>query len=300
MLFGNQFKWLRFFILFTFNKTILLSLFPVSTVLAEFDAFLQDIANFCGPEKDRIECFVLTELLPHVEQHAIKTRSSSIDTLEMLARLGSPSLKSPRVAKSAFKLLNKLIFMDIAKDVTNAHIVSTEKHLRKSFVDGSFREELVYDQRRRLEAYCNVLTALLIGRALKNIAYPYKETDHEEMITCKTEIEKLLKSWPCPKKDRKRSSSEVILELLERLMSKNRMLKPISKLLNMCNEMLGEFTDDDVDSFLREVDRMESGDVDLLIAIKMLHAKVKVLGSVVRNLDKAYPLHRICIEFIHR
>ncbi|KAK3704458.1 hypothetical protein QZH41_003424 [Actinostola sp. cb2023] len=238
-----------------------------STVLGNFDAFLQDVAAFRGPEKDRIEVFILRELLPYIESHAVRSASICCDTLEVLARLGSPTLMSPRIAKRSLKLLDTLVIVDLGKGVTNVHIVGTEKCLREPIVDGSFRNEPAYDQRRRIDVYCNVLMAMLIGRAYGHLTYPFTNSDKEDI---QTELEKII---PLLRKSRTLYSLKIILNLLECMLDKKRMLKRLTTLMDMCERMLEGFDEGDVDALLLKVDRVENGAVHLHIVMKMLHGK---------------------------
>jgi len=179
----------------------------------------------------------------------------------------------PRIAKRSLKLLDTLVIVDLGKGVTNVHIVGTEKCLREPIVDGSFRNEPAYDQRRRIDVYCNVLMAMLIGRAYGHLTYSFTKGDKEDI---QTELKKII---PDLRKSRTLCSLKIILHLLKcMLASKKGMLKRfnLTTLMDMCERMLEGFDERDVDALLLEVDRDENGAVHLHIVMKTLHGKVEM------------------------
>ncbi|KXJ22008.1 Tyrosine kinase receptor Cad96Ca [Exaiptasia diaphana] len=255
--------------------------------LENFNAFLKTVEASRGPE-DQIECSVLTEILPFVESNHIRKGGGCNDSLEILAKLGSPTLKRPRIAKHVLKLLNKLVFIDIGRGITNAGLVETHRCLSQSIADGSFSGELCHDQRRRAEVYCNVLVAMTIGRTRGHFAYPQSETDKKEIELCITGTETILRCWSLPRKYRKRLSLEMILSLLKRSLKRTSIHERLKQLLDRCELMIEDaFVEEDVSFLLNEVRCAEHGQLDLFIIAKMLHAKMKNQPST-----KAYQIFK--------
>lgn len=232
-------------------------------------AFLEEVANCRGTEKDKIERDILQYLLPYIEEHATKAASSCNDALELLAKFCSPDLKSPRLIIYSLKTMKRLLDLVFGNcESANAHIIEVERILRRPFVDGSFAEELQHIQRRRAEVYSSVLALVILYLAKGHLKPPYiNKIEKEEIRYSVTKnIEKSLQRNPCPTKDRWRFSMETVLKLIERLFDYKK-LSQMTKLLDL-------WKDNTMEAFLEKLQCTESGSVDRFVILKMLHGKV--------------------------
>lgn len=219
-----------------------------------------------------MERAISQQLLPQIEENAIKTASSCNDALELLATFCSPDLKSPRLTICSLKKMKRLLDLEFGNcESANAHIVEVERMLRRPFVDGSFAEELHYIQRKRVEVYSSVLALVILYLVRGHLKPPYiNKTEKEQIKQSVTKnIEKSLRRNPRPKKDRWRYSMETVLNLIDRLFD----YKKLGKMI----ELLELWKDNTMEAFLGKMH--ESGSVDRFVIVKMLYGKVSIRGG---------------------